>query len=182
MTILTIPQIYSTWIGVDGATGAQAIYATAIALAESGGDDHAVSPSDDHGVWQINGLWASTFPRLWPARYDAHANARMAKSISGNGINWGPWCTAYEDQRLCGRLRLAAPQTNSAAGRLVSHVASVIGSHDPGTAGTANLDPGPARHPGAEQWQRIRHIAGRGGSGWDDSLQHSLAYLRKVGR
>jgi hypothetical protein len=77
--------------------------ATAIALAESGGNErahNAVPPDDSYGLWQINMLGD-----LGPARrtqfgltsndqlYDIATNAKAMYAISGQGTNWRPWTT-----------------------------------------------------------------------------------------
>ena len=54
---------------------------------ESGGNPNAISPTDDFGLWQINGSHGS-MATLNPA-----GNARSAVSISSDGRNWGPWTT-----------------------------------------------------------------------------------------
>lgn len=81
----------------------QLAQATAIALAESGGNErahNAVAPDDSYGLWQIN-----MYGELGPARrtqfgiasndalYDIGTNARAMAAISSNGTNWGPWST-----------------------------------------------------------------------------------------
>ena len=58
-----------------------------IIMNESGGNPNAISPTDDFGLWQINGSHGS-MATLNPA-----GNARSAVSISDNGRNWGPWTT-----------------------------------------------------------------------------------------
>ena len=70
--------------------------AAEIAMAESGGEQYAVSPSDDYGYWQIN--MPSWGPEL--ATFNAIGNAKAAIQISQDGTNWSPWTTytsgAYE--------------------------------------------------------------------------------------
>lgn len=77
--------------------------ATAIAFAESGGNErahNAVPPDDSYGLWQIN-----MYGNLGPARrtqfgltsndqlYDIPTNARAMYAISSQGTNWKPWTT-----------------------------------------------------------------------------------------
>lgn len=77
--------------------------ATAIAFAESGGNErahNAVAPDDSYGLWQIN-----MYGELGPARrqqlgitsddelYAPAVNARAMFAISGGGANWKPWTT-----------------------------------------------------------------------------------------
>jgi hypothetical protein len=80
----------------DGAGGnpADAFTAAEIAMAESGGNPDAVSPTDDYGLWQINasnGALATLSPP---------GSARSAVILSDDGTNWSPWTTytsgAYE--------------------------------------------------------------------------------------
>jgi LysM repeat protein len=78
-----------------GGSLAEAFTAAEIAMAESGGSQYALSPTDDYGYWQING---SHGPAL--ATLDAYGNARAAIIISDDGTDWDPWTTyvtgAYE--------------------------------------------------------------------------------------
>lgn len=73
-----------------------AFIAAEIAMAESGGNQYAHSPTDDYGYWQING----SHGRL--ATYDAYGNAQAAISISDNGTDWYPW-TTYTSGAYLGR-------------------------------------------------------------------------------
>jgi len=74
------------WEEAGGSSG-EARMAASIAMAESGGNQYAHSPTNDYGYWQINGVWGSM------ATYDALGNAKAAIHISGNGTNWSPWTT-----------------------------------------------------------------------------------------
>jgi hypothetical protein len=76
----------SLWIGVGG-NPASAHIAAQIATAESGGNPAAISPTDDFGLWQINGTWGSL------ATLDPVGNARAAVEISHDGTDWEPWTT-----------------------------------------------------------------------------------------
>ncbi len=70
-----------------GGNPADARLAAGIALAESGGNPGAVSPTDDYGLWQINasnGALATLSPQ---------ANARSAVILSHGGTDWSPWTT-----------------------------------------------------------------------------------------
>jgi LysM repeat protein len=83
----------------DAAGGAhnEAFIAAEIAMAESGGNQYAHSPTNDYGYWQING---SHGPSM--ATYDPKGNAKAAIAISGNGRNWGAW-TTYTSGAYAGR-------------------------------------------------------------------------------
>lgn len=86
------------WDSVGG-NPAAAYVAAEIATAESGGNPRAISPTDDFGLWQINGSHGAL------ASLDPIANAKAAVIISGNGSNWTPWTTfvsgAYIGRCLC---------------------------------------------------------------------------------
>jgi LysM repeat protein len=82
------------WEDAGGSHG-EAFMAAEIAMAESGGNQYALSPTNDYGYWQING---SHGPAL--ATFNAYGNARAAIIISNDGTDWDPWTTyvtgAYE--------------------------------------------------------------------------------------
>jgi LysM repeat protein len=71
-----------------GGSHAQAFMAAEIAMAESGGNQYALSPTDDYGYWQIN---ASHGPAM--ATFSAIGNAKAAISISDDGTDWDAWTT-----------------------------------------------------------------------------------------
>ena len=78
-----------------GGSHAEAFIAAEIAMAESGGQQYALSPTNDYGYWQING---SHGPAL--ATFNPMGNAKAAIIISDDGDDWDPWTTyvtgAYE--------------------------------------------------------------------------------------
>jgi LysM repeat protein len=76
----------SLWKAAGG-NPADAVIAAEIAMAESGGNPNAISPTNDYGLWQINGSNGS-LATLNPA-----ANAHSAVVLSNNGTNWRPWTT-----------------------------------------------------------------------------------------
>jgi LysM repeat protein len=80
-----------------GGSHAEAFMAAEIAMAESGGNQYALSPTDDYGYWQIN---ASHGPAL--ATFNAIGNAKAAIVISDDGQDWDPW-TTYVDGAYAGR-------------------------------------------------------------------------------
>ena len=75
------------WEAAGGSRG-EAFIAAEIAMAESGGRQFAVSPTNDYGYWQINGGHG---PAL--ATFNPIGNAKAAIAISSNGRNWRPWTT-----------------------------------------------------------------------------------------
>jgi len=70
-----------------GGNSADAFMAAEIAMAESGGNQYALSPTDDYGYWQINASNGSL------ATFDAYGNARSAIILSDDGTNWDAWTT-----------------------------------------------------------------------------------------
>jgi len=80
-----------------GGSHAEAFMAAEIAMAESGGNQYALSPTDDYGYWQIN---ASHGPAM--ATFNAIGNAKAAIAISADGHDWAPW-TTYVDGAYAGR-------------------------------------------------------------------------------
>jgi len=71
-----------------GGSQAEAFTAAEIAMAESGGSQFALSPTNDYGYWQINGSHGPA-----EATFNPLGNARAAIAISDNGTDWLPWTT-----------------------------------------------------------------------------------------
>ena len=71
-----------------GGSSAEAFMAAEIAMAESGGRQYALSPTNDYGYWQINGSHGPA-----QATFNPMGNARAAVAISSDGTNWDPWTT-----------------------------------------------------------------------------------------
>lgn len=76
----------SLWIAAGGPPGVSRLAAD-IAMAESGGQQYALSPAGDRGYWQIN--WSNGAL----STFDAYGNARAAVIISHDGTDWSPWVT-----------------------------------------------------------------------------------------
>lgn len=70
-----------------GGNPEDAFMAAEIAMAESGGNQYALSPTDDLGYWQINASNGAL------ATYNALGNAKSAIILSDDGTNWGAWTT-----------------------------------------------------------------------------------------
>jgi hypothetical protein len=73
-----------------GGDPADAFMAAEIAMAESGGNQYALSPTDDYGYWQINASNGAL------ATFNAYGNARSAITLSDDGTNWDAWTTYTE--------------------------------------------------------------------------------------
>ena len=109
----------------------------AIAVCESSLDDHARSPADARGLWQIEPFWAATLGVSVESLYDPNVNARGAVFISGHGANCAAWDVAYDDIQASGRFSfLGFPQSRSCA---ATHIVGVSVS-----TGTANTGGGAA--------------------------------------
>ena len=87
-----------------GGNPSDAVMAAEIAMAESGGNPNAISPTADYGLWQINASNGSL------ATLDPFANAKSAIILSGNGTNWGPW-TTYTSGAYSGKCYGAAARS-----------------------------------------------------------------------
>lgn len=73
--------------GAAGGNPAAALTAAEIAMAESGGNPNAVSPTDDYGLWQVNAS-NGALATLSPA-----GSAHSAVVLSGDGTDWSAWTT-----------------------------------------------------------------------------------------
>jgi LysM repeat protein len=92
---LSCPGLEQLWEEAGGNTS-DAFMAAEIAMAESGGNQYALSPTDDYGYWQINASNGAL------ATFDALGNARAAVTLSQDGANWDPW-TTYTSGAYAGR-------------------------------------------------------------------------------
>lgn len=78
-------------------TGRLGDQAVRVAQCESGLNPRAVSPTNDHGVFQINApSWQRRFPQVtgqaWnPNVYHAEANARFARWLVNETGGWSHW-------------------------------------------------------------------------------------------
>jgi LysM repeat protein len=90
---LSCSGLEQLWTAAGG-NQADAFMAAEIAMAESGGNQYALSPTDDYGYWQINASNGAL------ATFNAYGNARSAIILSDDGSNWNAWTTyhsgAYE--------------------------------------------------------------------------------------
>jgi cell wall-associated NlpC family hydrolase len=107
------------WLAAGG-SAAHVLVAAEVAMAESGGNQYAHSPTNDFGYWQINGSHGAM------ASYDPMTNARAAISVSGDGSNWSPW-TTYTSGAYAGKCPAASVSAASRIG-VPAPVASAPGS------------------------------------------------------
>ena len=95
MAVQSAPQGMYSCSGLEqlweqaGGSPAHAFMAAEIAMAESSGNSNAISPTDDFGLWQINGSNGSL------ATLNPLQNAKSAITLSDDGTNWGPWTTYH---------------------------------------------------------------------------------------
>ncbi len=82
---------------IDAAFGPHAGAARAIARCESRMDPNAVSPTNDHGLFQINIVHRGQFEAVtgapWSAVYDPALNTRYARWLFDQQ-GWSPWVCA----------------------------------------------------------------------------------------
>jgi LysM repeat protein len=83
---LSCPGLEELWEQAGG-SGAQAVMAASIAMAESSGEQFATGTVGERGYWQINPNHGSL------STYDPRGNAKAAIIISDDGANWTPWTT-----------------------------------------------------------------------------------------
>jgi LysM repeat protein len=83
---LSCPGLEELWEQAGG-SGAQAVMAASIAMAESSGQQFATGTVGERGYWQINPNHGSL------STYDPRGNAKAAIIISDDGANWTPWTT-----------------------------------------------------------------------------------------
>jgi LysM repeat protein len=93
---LSCSGLEALWEAAGGAHG-EAFMAAEIAKAESGGNQFALSPTNDYGYWQINGSHGAAM-----ATFNPMGNAKAAIAISDDGRDWGAW-TTYTSGAYAGR-------------------------------------------------------------------------------
>lgn len=142
MARLSAQDIYRQLTGA-GFSPPAATVGTAVALAQSGGDDAAATGPGDatwgppYGLWGIRTLKADTgrgtARDVVTLAGDDAAQAQAAYAISRGGLNWGPWA-AY----TTGAYRAYLGQAQAAAGQAPDIGATITG----GLLGAAGLSPG----------------------------------------
>ena len=79
---------------INAIFGSAAPAATRIATCESGMNPTAVSPTNDHGLFQINAIHRDEFTRVtgqpWSSIYDPHWNSVYARHLYATQ-GWSPW-------------------------------------------------------------------------------------------
>ncbi len=117
MAILTVPQIAAVWTG-NGGDADNLVDACSVCLAESDGNTNAIGPTDDWGLWQINGIHFGQPGVNANTILDPNVNARVAIALSSSGGNWAQWATAYRDIYASGwGTYLRHPEPGSPANR-----------------------------------------------------------------
>lgn len=143
MTILQPLEIRDVWLRNGGSPSLSPI-ATGVALAESNGWVQAISPADDHGLWQINRVHFGELGLTNASVLDPDVNAQAAITISSNARNWGPWCTCWNDPGPnCGHYLGPVPQKGSPAWDRMIGVNAILGTASDVPAppsGTPNLN------------------------------------------
>lgn len=175
MTVWTPKQIATIWVTSGGARNHVTV-AVAVALAESGGNDAAHSPSADWGLWQINEIHFPALGWTWRDAVNPYNSARAAIQISGNGTNWAAWCTCWRDPGPnCGHGWLPGPQQGSPAYnqliRLDPSVGTAIGAaaSPSGMPGVGSVEDG---------WRHVQNFT----STWGRSRYAELHRLGNLAR
>ena len=135
-------QAVAGFLAAAGMPGNRINEFVAIAVCESSLDDHALSPADARGLWQIEPFWAGSLGVSVESLYDPMVNARGAVFISGHGANCAAWDTCYDDIQASGRFSfLSYPQSQSCAFTNIVGVSIVTGTGNKG-GGAAPTFPG----------------------------------------
>jgi len=152
MAVLSAHDMADNWIG-NGGPRNRTVAWLSVSLAESSWDTEAVSPTDARGLYQVE-------PYSWPAAAGPLANwdqpgpnSYAAVLLSGGGVNFAPWDTAYADIEATGRYTfLSWPEPGSAADKNMPYVAGLLGSNFYGGT-TPPVQPGvDGTLPAALQW------------------------------
>lgn len=82
------------WVNVHFSSAGQIDNASKIVRCESNFDPNAVSPTNDHGLFQINAIHRADFERVtgqpWSKVYDPHFNSLFARWLFDQQ-GWHPW-------------------------------------------------------------------------------------------
>lgn len=143
MPVLDAHTMAANWIG-NGGPKNRTVAWLAVSLAESSWNTDAVSPTDARGLYQLE-------PYSWPAGagplsgWDQPGpNSLAAIILSGGGMNFAPWDTAYANINASGRYSyLSWPENGSAASNGMPYVTALLGNNYGGS-------PAPASNPGVD--------------------------------
>ena len=181
--VSTVPGqlIYLYWIGNGGSPDA-GVTAVAVAMAESGGDPAAISPSQDYGLWQINIQNFTKYGLTVGLAENPDINAAVAVKMSNAGMNWGPWCTAWvQPVGNCGHYLGPTVQAGSPASKWLPWAAAILGK-SPGLTVSPN-DPGghaegtAGKLAMANSWAAAQHWSAT----WAPQLGNTLnGYIQRV--
>lgn len=178
-------QIAAIWIAAGGDRRTNTlINCVSVALAESGGNDRAISPSSDYGLWQINSIHFGDGIINSGNWWSPYTNAREAIRLSGNGSNWAAWCTAWVDPASnCGHGYLPNPQVGSPAyDQEQVAIPALNAAHLAGGTGQApvlTVSP-PA---GVEStWADIQYYMAHKAPGQWGSIQYVIQALRRLAK
>jgi hypothetical protein len=152
MTVISPWIAAQAWLAGGGHINATAMW-VAVGVSESSLNTDAVSPTDARGIWQIE-------PYSWPRGAgpisnwaNPNSNAAAAVILSGGGVNFAPWDTAYRNIYQSGRYSyLHWPEPGSAAANNLPWVLAHLGTRAFGTE-AAPAEPGLANTlPQALAW------------------------------
>lgn len=122
-------QQMADWYKSEGGPDKRVVQWLSVALAESSWETDVVSPTGATGLYQIE-------PYSWPAQLGPYSlvtdpgyNTLAMLDLSGGGMNFAPWDTAYANINSSGRYTyLAWPETGSAAYNNFVFVATALGT------------------------------------------------------
>jgi hypothetical protein len=152
MSILSAYQIVSAWVD-NGGPKNRALAWAAVSLSESSWDTEAISPTEARGLYQIE-------PYSWPDGagpftdwIQPDANTKAAIILSGGGVNFAPWDTAYANIEASGRYSfLAWPENGSAAANNMPVVQGDLGTTGYGTTSAPDVPGLTGSLPDAIRW------------------------------
>lgn len=142
--MLTVPEIAAVWTG-NGGDAENLVDACSVCLAESDGNTAAIGPTDDWGLWQINGIHFGQPGVNRNTILDPNVNARVAIALSSSGTNWAQWATAYRDIYASGwGTYIQHPEAGSPADRRRAQVVRELDAAGmlPGSALPMSCKPG----------------------------------------
>lgn len=133
MATLNAWDMAAAWIAAGGAPNRTVAWLS-VSLAESSWNTDAVSPTDARGLYQMEpGSWPESAGPLSEWR-DPNYNSRAAVILSGGGVNFAPWDTAYANIYRSGRYAfLQWPEESSAASSYMPYVSALLGNKYYGT-------------------------------------------------